>query len=44
MTNPVGAIIFCAAAIILIRTAMEIREIANKKKELKRRRDEKCRE
>ncbi|WZK93429.1 hypothetical protein [Bacillus phage BvP] len=36
MTNPVGAIIFCAAAIILIRTAMEIREIANtKKKNLK---------
>lgn len=43
MTNPVGAIIFCAAAIILIRTAMEIREIANtKKKELKRRRGIVC--
>ncbi|WCS69288.1 hypothetical protein Goe20_01710 [Bacillus phage vB_BsuM-Goe20] len=35
MTNPVGVIIFCAAAIILIRAAMEIREIA-KKKDLKR--------
>lgn len=37
MTNPVGVIIFCAATIILIRAAMEIRELANKKKELKRR-------
>ena len=32
MTNPVGVIIFCAATIILIRAAMEIRELANKKK------------